>query len=165
MFKSGIPELVLFFDLEWVPDAAAAKRLYDLPDDVTEVEAMQALWEKAGATPENPRPFLKYLFSRVVSIAFLSRKRVYRDGEPTVEFKLNSLPNLPLASDVVDEAFIIGQFLDWVGRGCPQLVGYNSQESDLQVLIQRGLINEVSAPAFCERPNKPWERTRRASSS
>jgi len=157
MFKSGIPELVLFFDLEWVPDAAAAKRLYDLPDDVTEVEAMQALWEKAGATPENPRPFLKYLFSRVVSIAFLSRKRVYRDGEPTVEFKLNSLPNLPLASDVVDEAFIIGQFLDWVGRVCLQLVGYNSQESDLQVLIQRGLINEVSAPAFCERPNKPWE--------
>jgi len=157
MFKSGIPELVLFFDLEWVPDAAAAKRLYDLPADVTEVEAMQAFWEKAGATPDNPRPFVKYLYSRVVSIAFLSRKRVYRDGEPTVEFKLNSLPNLPLESDVVDEAYIIGQFLDWVGRGCPQLVGYNSHESDLQVLIQRGLINEVSAPTFCERPNKPWE--------
>src|SRR5262249_20988145 len=92
MFKSGIPELVLFFDLEWVPDASAAKRLYDLPDDVTEIEAMQALWQKAGATPENPRPFIKYLYSRVVSIAFLSRKRVYQDNEPTVEFTLNSLP-------------------------------------------------------------------------
>ena len=27
----------------------------------------------------------------------------------------------------------------------------------LQVLIQRGLINEVTAPAFCKRPDKPWE--------
>ena len=25
------------------------------------------------------------------------------------------------------------------------------------MLIQRGLINEVTAPAFNERPNKPWE--------
>ena len=157
MFKFGIPELVLFFDLEWVPDAAAAQRMYDLPDDVTEIEAMKALWERAGATVENPRPFLKYLYSRVVSIAFLSRRRVYRDGEPTVEFKLNSLPSLPIESDVVDEAYIIGRFLDWVGRGCPQLVGFNSHDSDLQVLIQRGLINEVSAQAFCDRPNKPWE--------
>src|SRR5262245_60879219 len=157
MFKSGIPELVLFFDLEWVPDAVAARRLYDLPDDVSEIEAMQTLWAKAGATPENPRPFIKYLYSRVVSIAFLSRKRIYRDGEPTVEFKLNSLPALPIDSDTVDEAHIIERFLYFVGTRCPQLVGYNSQDSDLQVLIQRGLVNEVSAPAFCDRPSKPWE--------
>ena len=27
----------------------------------------------------------------------------------------------------------------------------------MQVLIQRGIINEVTAPAFCKRPPKPWE--------
>ena len=44
-----------------------------------------------------------------------------------------------------------------VGRRKPQLVGYNSVESDLQVLIQRGMINEVSAPGFNKRPEKPWD--------
>src|SRR5438067_2459248 len=159
MLKHPSHELVLFFDLEWVPDAAGAARLFELPEETTELEAMQSLWEQSSHyDPEiNPRPFLKYMFSRVVSIAFLSRKIVYRDGEPAIEFSLNSLPKLPLESETVDEAAIIERFLYIVGDRCPQLVGYNSAESDIQVLVQRGIINEISAPAFCKRPNKPWE--------
>ncbi len=159
MLKSPIHELVLYFDLEWVPDALGAKRLFDLPEETTELEAMQLLWEHTNAydAEKNPRPFLKYMFSRIVSIAFLSRKSVFRDGERVTEFSLNSLPKLPLDSDDVDEASIIDRFLYIVGDRRPQLVGFNSAESDLQVLIQRGLINEVTAPAFNERPNKPWE--------
>ncbi|CAN5137830.1 3'-5' exonuclease [soil metagenome] len=158
MLKSPLPELALFYDLEWVPDAAGAKRLFELNDDVTELDAMQCLWEHSRSYSEqNPRPFLKYMFSRVVSIAFLSRKSVYRDGEAVVEFSLNSLPKLPLESDDVNEAAIIDRFLYIVGDRCPQLVGFNSSESDIQVLIQRGMINEVRSPDFCKRPNKPWE--------
>src|SRR5882757_1754618 len=90
MLKNPIPELVLFYDLEWVPDAAGAKRLFDLPDETTEIEAMQRLWENSPSydAEKNPRPFLKYMFSRVVSIAFLSRRTVYRDGELVPEFSL-----------------------------------------------------------------------------
>jgi predicted PolB exonuclease-like 3'-5' exonuclease len=159
MLKSPVPELVLFFDLEWVPDAAGSRRLFDLPPETTELEAMQRLWEACPQydAEKNPHPFLKYMFSRVVSIAFLSRKRVFRDGEQVPEFALNSLPKLPVEVTDVDEAAIIERFLYFVGERCPQLVGYNSADSDLQVLIQRGLINEVAAPAFCRRPNKPWE--------
>lgn len=159
MLKSPIHDLVLFFDLEWVPDAAGSKRLFDLPDDTTEIDAMQRLWEHSPQydTEKCPRPFLKYMFSRVVSIAFLSRKPVFRDGEPTIEFSLNSLPRLPLESDDIDESAIIERFLYILGERRPQLVGYNSAESDLQVLVQRGIINEITAPAFCERPGKPWE--------
>jgi predicted PolB exonuclease-like 3'-5' exonuclease len=159
MLKSPIHELVLFFDLEWVPDANGAVRLFDLPAETTEIEAMQRLWDHSPQynADTNPRPFLKYMFSRVVSIAFLSRKSVFRDGEKTVEFSLNSLPKLPFIETDVDEAAIIDRFLYILGDRCPQLVGYNSAESDLQVLIQRGMINEVSAPAFCKRPPKPWE--------
>ncbi len=159
MIKNPIPELALFFDLEWVPDAAGAKRLFDLPDETTEIEAMQRLWEHSPQYNADtmPRPFLKYMFSRVVSIAFLSRKSVYRDGAQVVEFSLNSLPKLPLESDDVDEAAIIERFLYFLGERRPQIVGYNSIESDLQVLIQRGVINEITAPAFNQRPNKPWE--------
>lgn len=160
MLKNSIPELVLYFDLEWVPDVVGAKRLFEMPDETTELDAMQALWEHSPQydAEKNPRPFLKYMFSRVVSIAFLSRKSHFnRDREGVTEFALNSLPKLPLESDDVDEASIIDRFLYFVGERRPQLVGFNSAESDLQVLIQRGLINEVTAPAFNERPNKPWE--------
>ncbi len=160
MLKNAIPELALFFDMEWVPDAAGARRLYDLPDDTSEIDAMQALWERSPQhdAERNPRPFLKYMFSRVVSIAFLSR-RTYFDSDRSriVEFGLNSLPKLPVEGRDVNEAEIIERFLYFVGERRPQLVGFNSAESDLQVLIQRGLINEVSAPAFCQRPDKPWE--------
>ncbi len=161
MLKNQIPELALFFDLEWVPDAVGAKRLFDLPDDTTEIDAMQRLWEHAPKynAETNPRPFLKYMFSRVVSIAFLSRRRVYRDGMPTLEFRLNSYPELPFESDDVIEAEIIERFLTAVGKRRPQLVGYNSSASDLQVLIQRGMINEVSAPEFCRRPQDKWDKS------
>ncbi|MEQ1923813.1 MAG: hypothetical protein ABL952_15010, partial [Pyrinomonadaceae bacterium] len=66
MLKSPIHELALFFDMEWVPDAAGAKRLFDLDDDTTEIDAMQRLWEHSPAydADKNPRPFLKYMFSR-----------------------------------------------------------------------------------------------------
>jgi len=159
MLKNPIHELALFFDMEWVPDAEGARRLFELPHDTPEIDAMQRLWEHVPAydADSNPRPFLKYMFSRVVSIAFLSRKMVFRDGERVAEFSLNSLPKLPYETDDVDETAIIERFLYIVGDRCPQLVGYNSAESDLQVLIQRGIINEVAAPAFCKRPPKPWE--------
>jgi len=160
MLKNPIPELALFYDLEWVPDAAGAKRLFDLPDETTEIEAMQRLWEHSPQynAETMPRPFLKYMFSRVVSIAFLSRKTHFnRDRERVIEFSLNSLPKLPFEEDDVDEAAIIERFLYIVGDRRPQLVGFNSADSDLQVLIQRGIINEVTAPAFNQRPNKPWE--------
>jgi 3'-5' exonuclease len=159
MFKSDIPEVLLAYDLEWVPDAAGARRLFDLPEDTPELEAMQRLWEHMPQydAEKMPRPFLKYMFSRVVSIAFLSRRTVYRDGERTIEFGINSLPALPVAEGDVNEAEIIDRFLYMIGKRRPQLVGYNSSESDLQVLIQRGMINEVTAPEFNKRPDKPWE--------
>lgn len=160
MLKNPIPELALFFDLEWVPDAAGSIRLFELPDETIEIEAMQKLWEHSPKydAENNPRPFLKYMFSRVVSIAFLSRRRVYRDGVATPEFRLNSFPELPVEGDNVVEAEIIERFLSAVGKHRPQLVGFNSAESDMQVLIQRGMINEVSAPDFCRRPQDKWDK-------
>lgn len=159
MLKNEIHELTLFFDLEWVPDAAGAIRLFDLAPDTPELSAMERLWQDTPNydAEKNPRPFVKYLFSRVVSIAFLSRRIVYKDGERHVDFGLHSLPTLPLNEERSDEGEIITRFLYMVGERNPQLVGFNSLESDLQVLIQRGMVNEVRAEKFNDRPNKPWE--------
>ncbi len=160
MLKNDIHDPTWFFDLEWVPDAAGAIRLYDLPPETTELDAIERLWKETANYDEdkNPRPFVKYLFSRVVSIAFLSRRVSYNsDRERKVEFGLHSLPKLPIDEPRSNEAEIISQFLHYIGVRDPQLVGFNSSESDLQVLIQRGLIHEVRAEQFSERPNKPWE--------
>jgi len=160
MLKNDIHDPTWFFDLEWVPDAAGAIRLYDLPPDTDELSAMERIWKdtKGYDAIDCPRPFVKYLFSRVVSISFLSRRvSLNSEREKTIEFGLHSLPKLPLTEDTVDEAYIIGQFFHFIGVRDPQLVGYNSAESDLQVLIQRALIHEVRAEEFCVRPSKPWE--------
>ncbi len=160
MLKNDIHDPTWFFDLEWVPDAAGAMRLYDLPEDTTEVAAMERLWRgtKGYDEVECPRPFVKYLFSRVISISFLSRRVTFNSNrEKFIDFGLHSLPKLPLTENTVDEAQIIGQFFHYVGARDPQLVGYNSADSDLQVLIQRALVHEVRAEKFCVRPSKPWE--------
>src|ERR1700681_3832157 len=131
MLKNPIQELALFFDMEWVPDAEGAKRLFGLPADATELEAMQRLWECCSQydADKNPRPFLKYMFSRVVSVAFLWRKTYFKsDRGRTVEFGLHSLPKLPCDRTSCDESEIIQRFLYFVGERKPQLVGYNSAE-------------------------------------
>jgi predicted PolB exonuclease-like 3'-5' exonuclease len=88
MLKRDIPERVWFFDMEWVPDAAGSRRLFaDLPADATERDAIERLWKEYPRT-DGGTPFLKYLFSRVVSISFLSRLVVYNDAEPTLTFRL-----------------------------------------------------------------------------
>jgi len=157
MLKRNIPERVWFFDMEWVPDARAARRLFNLPDDITEGEAIDRLWKEYGATQDRPRPFLKYLFSRVVAISFLSRLVAYEDGEPRITYRMQSLPRMPAQVADADEAQIIGEFLCLVGERRPQLVGYNSYESDVQVLIQRGLVNELNAATFCKRPERNFD--------
>jgi predicted PolB exonuclease-like 3'-5' exonuclease len=157
MLKDQLNERTWFYDLEWVPDADGGRRLLKLPDETSELDAIGALWKYSGATDIQPRPFVKYLFSRVVSIAFLSRNIVFVDGSKTVEFSLHSLPKLPLEDTDHNEAYIIGRFLHFIGERNPHLVGFNSSQSDIQVLIQRGLVNEVTAEKFCLRPAKPWE--------
>lgn len=157
MLKKDLHDRTWFFDLEWVPDAAGARRLFDLPEGASDLEAMEEIWKHTGRSEADPRPFVKYLYSRIVSIAFLSRNVTYDGPDRKVAFKLYSLPALPVNGSMSDEGQIIEQFLYYIGERKPQLVGFNSSESDVQVLIQRGLINEVSAPMFCERPKKKWE--------
>ena len=143
------------FDIEWIPDPVAGRLLYDVPDEVTDpAEIMKVMWERGGATEEDPTPFLKTAICRVVSVAALERRQM-PDG--SVKLNLMALPHDPSNPAESAEANVVGTFLDALGTKRPQLVGYNSLQSDLKILIQRGLILGLSAPGFCERPAKPWE--------
>ena len=143
------------FDLEWVPDPVAGRLLYEAAAEVVEpADVMKIRWEHGGATEQDPTPFLKTAISRVVSVAALER-RSFPDG--SVRLHLMALPRNPTDPAETVEEHVVGTFLDALGKSRPQLVGFNSIQSDLKILIQRALILGLSAPGFCERPDKPWE--------
>ncbi len=154
MFKT-VQDRVWAFDLEWVPDPLAGTLVHGLDGSITEPEAiMRQMWDRGGATEDDPTPFLKTVLCRVVSVAAVERK-TGPDGDVSVT--LVSLPHDPDDLEEVAEATIIGSFLDALGGKKPQLVGFNSLFSDLKILIQRGVLLGLSAPGFCTRPDKPWE--------
>lgn len=153
MFKS-VHNMVLAFDMEWVPDPATGRVVYDLPDDSSDEEVREVMWREGGATEEDPRPYLKTVLCRVVSVAFVLR-RVAGDG--TARLDLQSLPEVSGGS--AGEKEILERFLSGIGKlgSKPQLVGYNSGTSDLPILLQRGVATGVRAPEFSSRPDKPWD--------
>jgi predicted PolB exonuclease-like 3'-5' exonuclease len=150
----NVMKRVWAFDIEWVPDPVAGRILYELAEDTEDADVMKAMWEHGGATEEDPTPFLKTALCRVVSVAALERREL-PDGD--VRLNLMSLPHDATNPEESAEASVVGTFLDALGKNKPQLVGFNSLQSDLKILIQRGLILGLSAPDFCERPGKPWE--------
>ena len=151
MFKfKTLPSSIWAIDGEWIPDTNLGKRLYNLPQDMSEAEVWQEMWNAAGADDDSPRPFLKLTLSRVVSFCAVSRN-VDAQGKVSVELR-----TFPCFLDD-NEATIIGDFLSEIGDERPLLVGFKSNVSDLKILLQRGVINGVTAPGFCSRPNKPWE--------
>ena len=142
------------FDLEWVPDPASGRRVYDLPADLPDEEVLQVMWANGGASDDEPQPFLKYTLCRVVSAAIVLRRQ-RPDGRVTVA--LAALPHV--GNPPLPEKELISLFLGQLGREDPkpQLVGFNSRTADLPILVQRGIVNGVHAVEFCTRPAKPWE--------
>ena len=91
----NVMKRVWAFDIEWIPDPVAGRILYDLPEDTTAVDIMKVMWEKGGATEEDPTPFLKTAICRVVSVAALERRQ-QPDG--SVKLNLMALPHDPTSN-------------------------------------------------------------------
>lgn len=150
-----IPDEVWAFDCEWVPDLQAGRLLYRLPDELPEQEILRIMWEQGGATAENPQPFLKTILCRVVSIAAVIRRKL-PDGQ--VKLLMNFLPDRP-EDPAQDEKYILQRFLgNRLAKSNPQLVGFNSRNSDLRILTQRAITNGLSLKSLCDRIDaKPWD--------
>ncbi len=153
MFKKLLPQ-VWAFDVEWVPDPEAGRVLHQLSPETPDHEVMQTMWHAGGANKDEPMPFLKTVLCRVVSIAAVCRTH---NDDGSVKLHLTSLPHHPDDPKECAEAEIISKFLNAIGDKKPQLVGFNSQRSDLKILIQRAVAKGVRAPKFARRPEKPWE--------
>ena len=153
MFKT-IGNRAWAFDAEWVPDPAAGRVLYQLADDTPDEQVLQVMWQKGGATAEDPTPYLKTVMCRIVSVAAVDRQ-VLPEGK--ISLHLLSLPRDVQDPEQTAESHVVGTFLDKVGQYRPQLVGFNSASADLKAMIQRAVVLGLSAPGFCKRPDKPWE--------
>ena len=152
MFKT-VSDRVWAFDAEWIPDPLAGKMLYKLNDEMPDLEVMQHMWQKGGATDENPMPYLKTVMCRIVTVSAI--ERLVEKG--VAKLHLLSLPRDVTASDQTLEINVVGKFLEKVGQYKPQLVGYNSASADIKAFIQRSIVLGTQAKGFCTRPNKPWE--------
>ncbi len=150
MFKS-VGRHVCAFDLEWVPDPASGRRVYSLPQTMSDADVLDVMWAKAGATADKPRPHLKTALCRVVAVTAVIREQ-QTDG--SIRLRLTTLPRQ--IDQLMDEGELISTFLGYLGRHHPQLVGFNSQTTDLPILLQRGLVSGISAAEFCHRAEKGW---------
>ena len=103
VFKS-IADEVWAFDAEWVPDPVAGRLLYHLPESMSDWEVVQEMWRQHGATAEDPRPYLKTILCRIVSIAAVIR-RVLPDK--SVRLQLISLPKKAESLQERDEAALL----------------------------------------------------------
>lgn len=140
------------FDAEWVPDPTSGRLAYSLGEEVPDEEVLAAMWRHGGATPDNPRPYLKTVLCRVVSVAFVRRRDC---GGGKVEVDLHSIP--ATGAGAVPEGELLTLFLGELGKRQPQLVGFNSNAADLPILMQRSLAHSLRHQEFCRRPAKPWE--------
>ncbi|MCU0635514.1 MAG: 3'-5' exonuclease [Gemmatimonadaceae bacterium] len=150
MLKKVLDE-IWAFDAEWVPCTATGRRTYGLSASTSDDDVLAHMYREGGATEENPRPFLKTMLCRVVSVAAMIRK--VQGGQ--VRLSLLALPRVE--DGMGSEAAVIERFLSGIGKAKPQLVGFNSIDADLVILSQRALVHRLSVPKFAARPNKPWE--------
>jgi predicted PolB exonuclease-like 3'-5' exonuclease len=155
MFKTIHPR-IFSFDVEWTPDPVAAEVLLGVeqypPHSLS--AAFHSIWEYGGGNEDVLQPYIKTILCRVVSIAGIFREHV-RGEMPSL--RLVSLPADPSSVEKSAEANILSAFFKAVGRSKPQLVGYNSSNADLPILLQRAIVQGIPSHGFAERPDKPWE--------
>lgn len=155
-----LADSVFSFDVEWIPDPKSAEILHDLPPapgpGVEAAHSFEALWASARKEGDSSdsQPYLKTILCRIVSLAGILREQA-PGGKPSL--KLISLPLDPSDPLKSDEKTILTSFMKSVGRRKPQLVGYNSAQSDVPILVQRAIVHGLPGFGFSDRPAKPWE--------
>ena len=117
---------VIVWDLETVPDLAAAARLFDM-GDAAEAEVREAL---GSGFPKHP-------LHKIACVGALVARR-QPEG-----WRMDALgaPHIGERS----ETQLIRDFIEKIGLFRPQLITFNGHSFDLLVLRYRAMVNRVSA--------------------
>ena len=120
---------VIVWDLETVPDLAAAARMLDMPN-ASEAEVREALGSG----------FLKRPLHKIACIGALVASR-QPEG-----WRVDALgaPHIGERS----EGELINAFVEKIGQLRPQLITFNGHSFDLPVLRYRAMVNRVAAGAL-----------------
>jgi 3'-5' exonuclease len=124
---------VIVWDLESVPDLAAAARMLDL-GAASEADVRQAL---GSSFPKHP-------LHKIVCIGALIASR-QPEG-----WRVDALGAPHIGERT--EAELISAFVERVGQLRPQLITFNGHRFDLPVLRYRAMVNRVSAGGLQVRP-------------
>jgi predicted PolB exonuclease-like 3'-5' exonuclease len=117
---------VIVWDLETVPDLAAARRLFDL-GDASDAEVREAL---GSGFPKHPLHKIACIGALVAS-------------QQSEGWRVDAL-GAPHTGER-SEAQLIRDFIDKIGQLRPQLVTFNGHSFDLPVLRYRAMVNRISA--------------------
>lgn len=145
-----VADRVVAFDVETIPRRKGGIIIGELPHDAREEVVFESLWKAAGATPENPQPFLHTHLVRVCSVAAVVRERV---GEE-VKLRLLSFPRDPENEVFRSELSILKGFFSLLETPRPQLVGYNSRGYEIPLLIRSGLALKLRLPQLFSRAQR-----------
>lgn len=125
----------LVFDIETVPDVAAGRQIYSLPDlaDEDVVRAMTHLHaQKTGSE------FLPPHLHRIIAIA-----AVFHDDD--------RLAVCSLGKKDASEFELVRLFFDAIDKHAPQLVSWNGSGFDLPVLHYRALLHGATSSRYWDR--------------
>ncbi len=126
---------VLAFDIETIPDCDGGRKLYELPESLSDTEVAEAMFakrrEKTGSD------FLPAHLQKVVAIS-----AVYRNTQKD-QLSVWTIGDLDST-----EAEVVANFFAGIDKHTPTLVTWNGSGFDLPVLHYRALLNNVQAPRY-----------------
>jgi 3'-5' exonuclease len=130
----------VIFDLETVPDLAAARELLKVDSLATDSQVRRLLGERYTASGENPDlAFIKVPLQRIVCIGAIYAERTDRGPWTIVRSGVGHI-------GVRSEHELVERFLDSLNETpSPQLVGFNSSSFDLPVLRYRAFALTIPA--------------------
>ncbi|MDP7568420.1 MAG: 3'-5' exonuclease [Arenicellales bacterium] len=128
-----LPQRVLVFDIETIPDVAAGRRLLGL-EGLSDQEVVRAMrtrrLQKTGASD-----FLAHPYHQIIAISVALRAD-------------DSLSIWSLGETNSDESELLERFFDGIERFTPILVSWNGSGFDLPVIHYRSLLHGVAGNRY-----------------
>jgi len=141
--SSKMPRECFVFDIETVPDAAAARRLLDQPE-LDDDAARQALRDYFLEKSDGRNDFPRQPFHQVVAISYAQLR--WEPGEQGEELVVRRIASGGTESS--DERELVAGFFGMIARRAPQLVSFNGRGFDLPVLKYRAMVHGISCPRW-----------------
>jgi predicted PolB exonuclease-like 3'-5' exonuclease len=139
------------FDIETVPDVAAARRLLNLAESCPDTEVLEKLTEYHLKVTDGRNAFFRQPFHKIVAISFLQAEIQHKDGK-----EIYALQDVRSGgNNDSSEAELVQGLFNYLGKISPRLVSFNGRTFDLPVLKYRAMLHDVQA-AWLHRTGDKW---------